>query len=309
MAKDYYKILGIERTASQEDIKKAFRKLAVKYHPDKNPGDKKAEEKFKEVNEANDVLSDPEKRKKYDQFGENWAHFSEGASKGNSYSNPFGRGPRGGQQYYNINEEDFENAFGGGGFSDFFGNAFGKSGQGRKSGPVTGNDLQAEMVISFEEAYRGANKIFNLNNQALSIKLKPGIADGQVLKLKGRGAFRVAGGAKGDLYLTIRVQENPSFKRVDNDLYSELNLDLYTAVLGGKVTINTLSGNISMDIPAGTQNDKVLRLRGKGMPYYNDQGKFGDLYVTVKVKIPSSLSDKEKKLFEELASLKNYKYA
>jgi curved DNA-binding protein len=296
MAKDYYKILGVDRNAKEEDIKKAFRKLAVKYHPDKNPGNKAAEEKFKEANEANDVLSDPEKRKKYDRFGEHW----NSPNAGQEYES-------GGYGYSSMNTEDFENVFGkgGGGFSDVFENIFGgRTGrQGRRNTPFAGDDLRAEMEISLDEAYQGVTRLFSVNNQSLSIHLKPGIKDEQVLKLKGKGSAGVNQGPPGDLYLTIRVHENPAFKRKEDDLYTELPIDLYTAILGGKADVSTLGGTLKLDIPEETQNGKVLRLKGKGMPVYNKPGKFGDLYVTVSVNLPVNLSEKEKGLFRELSRL------
>jgi curved DNA-binding protein len=296
MAKDYYKILGVDRNAKEEDIKKAFRKLAIKYHPDKNPGNKSAEDKFKEINEANDVLGDPQKRKKYDQFGENW--------NAPNVEQDYGSG---GYGYSTMNTEDFENVFGsGGGFSDIFENIFGSrtSKQGRKSTSFAGNDINAEMEISLEEAYHGITKQFFLNNQSLSIQLKPGIKDEQILKLKGKGSPGINNGPPGDLYLTIKVKEHPTFKRKDNDLYTDLTIDLYTAVLGGKADVYIVSGIFKIDIPEETKNEKVLRLKGKGMPVYNKPGVFGDLYVKIKVDLPSNLSEKEKSLFRELASIR-----
>lgn len=302
MAKDYYKVLGIEKNATEADIKKAYRKLAVKYHPDKNQGNKAAEEKFKEVNEANDVLSDPEKRKQYDQFGENWQHYQQAGA------NPNANRPGGGYNY-GGNPGGAESPFGGEGgqpFSDFFENIFGQrsAGQrGRRNGAVSGNDYQAELDLTLEEAYTGANKSFTLNGQQSSIKLKPGIEDGQVLKLKGKGAPGINGGAAGDLFLTIKVSPHLLFRREGANLHYDVHVPLYTAVLGGKAEVNTLSGILKIDIPSGTQNDRVLRLKGKGMPVYNKTDEWGNLYLTIKVDIPTHLSEKEKSLFEELASL------
>lgn len=299
MAKDYYKALGVEKNASAEEIKKAYRKLAVKFHPDKNPGNKQAEERFKDINVANDVLSDPEKRKKYDQFGENWNSYQTSPGGGGGP-----RGPQGGRPQ-NMTEEEFQTHFGGGGYGDIFenifGNARGKKGRGKAA--YAGDDLRAELSISFEDAYQGGSRIFSIGGQSLNIKLKPGIADGQVLKLKGKGSPGINGGPAGDLYLEIRVGEHPTFKRKGDDLYNEVHVTLYKAVLGGKTEVSTMTGIISLEVPAGTQPDKVLRLRSKGMPKYNQNDVFGDMYLTIKVDIPTKLSDKEKTLFEELAAM------
>jgi curved DNA-binding protein len=305
MAKDYYKILGISKSATEEEIKKAYRKMAVKYHPDKNPGNKQAEEKFKEINEANDVLSDPEKRKKYDQFGENWSHFQNAEQQG--YGNYRSQG---GGQYQQMSEEEFANAFGGG-FSDIFENLFGqKQGRGKNwresygQQSFTGQDYNAEMEISLEEAYFGTSKQFTLHGQTMNIKLKPGIQDGQVLKLKGKGEAGIQGGKPGDLYLTIHIRSNNLYDRKGDDLYSDLHVSLYTAMLGDKVEVKTLDGTIKMDIPAESQNDKFLRLKGKGMPNYQNPQTKGDLYVKLKVDLPTHLNAKEKELFKELADMR-----
>jgi curved DNA-binding protein len=299
MAEDYYKILGVPRNATQEEIKKAYRKLAIKYHPDKNPNDKKAEEKFKTVSHANDVLSDPEKRKKYDQFGENWNIPHEQGE---------GRPFTGRQGTYQGNAEDFESFFGGntGAFSDIFENLFGSGRQQKKKSRTysfAGNDLRAEIEISLEEAYSGVNKTFTLRNQTMNIKLKPGIRDSQVLKLKGKGTEGINGGEPGDLYITVKVKDHPDFKRKGDDLYTDLHVDIYTLILGGKAEVKTLSGILKVDLSPGTQNEKVLRLRGKGMPLYNSPSHFGDLYITIKADVPAKLSEREKALFEQLAHI------
>jgi len=306
MAKDYYKILGINKTATEDEIKKAYRKLAVKYHPDKNPGNKQAEEKFKEINEANDVLSDPEKRKKYDQFGENWAHFQNAGQQGYGNYQNYG----GGGQYQQMNEEDFANAFGGS-FSDVFENLFGqKQGRGKSwreaygQQSFSGQDYNAEMEISLEEAYFGTSKQFTLHGQTMNIKLKPGIQDGQVLKLKGKGEAGHQGGKPGDLYLTILIRPHNLYDRKGDDLHSDLHISLYTAILGDKVEVKILDGAIKIDIPAESQNDKVLRLKGKGMPNYQNPQTKGDLYVKLKVDLPTHLNAKEKELFKELAEIR-----
>jgi curved DNA-binding protein len=299
MAEDYYKILGVPRNATQAEIKKAYRKLAVKYHPDKNQNDKSAEEKFKAISHANDVLSDPEKRKKYDRFGEHWNVQPEAGD-----SNPFGSR----QRTYQGDPADFESFFGdgSGGFSDIFDNLFGGQKQNKRKSQTysfAGNDLRAELEISLEEAYHGVSKTFTVKNEPMSIKLKPGIRDSQVLKLKGKGSEGIGGGPAGDLYITVKIKEDPNFKRKGDDLYTDLHLDIFKLILGGKAEVKTFSGILKLDISPGTQNEKVLRLRGKGMPEYNSSGNFGDLYVTIKAEVPIKLSSREKALFEELADL------
>ena len=314
--KDYYKILGVSKTASQEEIKKAYRKLAVKYHPDKNKGDKAAEEKFKEISEANNVLSDPEKRKQYDELGSNWNRYQQTGGAGGFNWSEYAR-QQGGRTYQSY---DFGDAFEGagrsgggrGGFSDFFQSFFSGGFEGsssRQSSAFRGQDLQTELGITLQQAYEGITHVMNVHGNQMRIKLKPGIEDKQTLKLKGKGAPGINGGPAGDLYLTVYVAKHPQFERRGDDLYLDLPVDLYTAVLGGKVNVSTLSGPVTMQLPELTQNGKVLRLRDKGMPKYNQPGQFGDLYVSVKVELPSQLSAEEKHLFEELKRLKEQKYA
>ncbi len=305
--KDYYKILGLEKTASAADIKKAFRKLAVKYHPDKNPGDKKAEEKFKEINEANEVLSDPEKKKKYDELGENWKYYQQhGDDPGNFDQN---KGGNTGQQYgRNFNQGDFVND--GADFSDFFESIFGErhsAGSGsrtRQKRVYNGEDFRAEMEISLEEAYHGGNKQISLNGQKINFKLKPGLKNGQVLRMKGKGGEGVNGGENGDLLISFSIAEHPRFKIKEDDLYFDSDLDLYTAVLGGKVPVQTMDKTIQMNIPAGTDSDKTFRLKGMGMPSYENPKTYGDAFVRLVIKTPKHLSAKEKELFIQLADFR-----
>ena len=311
--KDYYSTLGVSKSASQDEIKKAYRKLAMKYHPDKTKGDAEAEKKFKEVNEANEVLSDPEKRKKYDQLGKNWQSYQQqGGSQGgfdwSQYANMGGNS--GGQTHYTF-EGDLGDLFGGSGYSDFFDMLFGGGGLGgsrrrssRRTASVRGQDLQAEMEITLEEAYKGSSRIFELNGQSIKLKIKPGIPDGHTLKLTGKGSPGVSGGQAGDLLLTIKILKDPLFERKGDDLYANVDVDLYTAVLGGKASFTTLKGNVKIDIPKGTQNGKVMRLQKMGMPVYGKENSFGDLYLKVNVQIPQNLSSKEVKLFEELKKLR-----
>ena len=295
--KDYYKILGVDKKASQDDVKKAYRKLAVKFHPDKNPGDKKAEEKFKEINEANDVLSDPAKRKKYDDLGENWQ------SQGQGFPNDFGQQSRrrqGGQQFYSSEESQF---------SDFFESVFGSGAGGGFGGSTKqrgrmqrqGDDHQAETTITLEEAFNGTSRQVNLANQTLNLKLKPGIADGQILRMKEKGGPGMNGGPNGDLFITIHIQKHPRFERKGDDLYFDQPLDAYTAILGGKLAVQTIDKTIKINIPEGTDSDKVFRLKEMGMPEYSNPKQRGDSYVSVHIVVPKNLSSEDKEILAKLA--------
>jgi curved DNA-binding protein len=292
--KDYYKVLGVDKKASQDEIKKAYRKLAVLHHPDKNPGNKEAEEKFKLANEANEVLSDPEKRKKYDELGENWQQYERSANQGGG--NPFG-GVQGGQHFYNEGE--------GSDFSDFFEQFFSSrtGGAGRAQGRnanVRGGDYETEMEITLEEAYQGTSRIIQLENEKLKITTKPGAYTDQRLRIKGKGAKGSSEQHHGDLYVRIKVKPHPQFTRKGDDVYLNHTIDLYTALLGGDTIVNTLSGQVKIKILEGTQNGKTIRLKGKGMPVYEEASKFGDLYVQLQVQIPEKLNDKQKELFNQI---------
>lgn len=295
--KDYYKILGVDKTASAADVKKAYRKLAVKYHPDKNPNNNAAEEKFKEANEANEVLGDPEKRKKYDELGENWKHYDQQTEKQDfDWSKYQNTGGGGGQQFYSGD------TFGGeGNFSDFFESIFGASrGGSRSSRAQKGNDYSAEAEISLEEAYSGTARLLEVNGEKLQMKFKPGMRDGQTLRIKGKGGKGINNGERGDIYVTVHIPVHPHFERKEDDLHAEMPVELYTLILGGKALVRTLKGTIKMDIPKGTDSGKILRLKGMGMPRFGKENDFGDMYAKTKVMIPKNLSEKEIKLFEEL---------
>ncbi len=300
---DYYKILGVPKTAGANDIKKAYRKLARTHHPDLNPNDKDADKKFQQINEANEVLSDPEKRKKYDQYGEDWQHAEQFEQQRQSRgAQGFGAG--GGQQF-----EGFEGYSGGGDFSDFFESMFGGGGSargGRGSAQFRGQDYQAETHLSLRDAAATHQQTLTVNGKPLRITIYAGIENGQKIKLKGHGAPGVNGGPAGDLFITFFVDDDTRFKRQGSNLYITADVPLYTAVLGGEINVETLSGStLKLKVTPGAQNGTAVRLKGKGLPVYRKEGEAGDLYVTYNVVLPTHLSDKEKELFTELAKLKS----
>ena len=304
---DYYKVLGVERNATQDDIKKAYRKMARKYHPDLNKDDPNAKDKFQEINEANEVLSDPEKRKKYDEYGEHWKHADEFKAEREAYQRAQ---ERGGQSayWYSVNGDDFMGGFGRGnasGFSDFFEQLFGHGSSAGRSGRgynmmSRGGDIEAQMNLSLREAAVTHKQTFSVNGENLRITIPAGIADGQMIKLKGHGEKGSNGAPDGDLYITFQIAPDPEFKREGDDLFTDVDIDLYTAVLGGSVNVNTIDGMVKLKVNPGTQNDTKVRLRGKGFPVYKKEGTFGDLIVTYHVDIPTSLSEKQKELFTQL---------
>lgn len=306
--KDYYKILGLDKKVSQEEIKKTYRKLAVKYHPDKNPGNKQAEEKFKEISEAYEVLSNIEKRKKYDEMGENWnAHKqNRGNEQGGFDWSKWSNGNQG--RSYSSEENPFGDE---GQFSDFFETIFrnqSSRGGSRKS-KTKGDDFEAEIEITLEEVYSGTSRQLEVNNEKLNVKIKPGINDGQVLRIKEKGGQGLNGGTRGDIYMKIHVQPHSHFERKGDDVYCTVPVELYTAVLGGKALIHTLKGNIRIDIPKESDSGKVLRLKGLGLPKYGKEKEFGDLYAKIKVGIPKNLSPEEIELFKQLSEIRNKNYA
>lgn len=322
--KDYYKILGVNKNASQEEIKKAYRKLARKYHPDANPGDKNAEEKFKDASEAYEVLGDSEKRKQYDQLGADWKKYQQtGAGAGGGgfgfedFMRQQGFGGGGGQRTYTTFEGDFNDFFGGAGFSDFFesffgGGDFNGSRKSRKSSRADqkqkafkGQDLKANLQISLADAYEGAEKVISVQNKKLRIKIKPGIKDGQTLKLKGKGNPGIDGSQYGDLLITINIQEQPGYSRNKNDLYVDMPVDLYQAVLGDENHFDVLGHQLKIKIPAGTQGGTNFRLKNKGFPDYNNPSIKGDIYAKVHIQVPKKLSKKEKEYFKALSQMRN----
>lgn len=309
---DYYKILGVDKNASQDDIKKAFRKLARKYHPDLNPNDPSAKDKFQEINEANEVLSDPEKRKKYDEYGEHWKHADEfeAQKKARQHAGGGGGGFSGfggddGSYWYSSDGEGFSGGDAGG-FSDFFESMFGhRGGGGRGNAGFRGQDFNAELHLSLRDAARTHKQVLNVNGKQVRITIPAGVADGQVIKLKGYGGEGINGGPAGDLYITFKIAEDSVFKRLGDDLYVDVEMDLYTAVLGGEKVIDTLEGKVKLKIKPETQNGTKVRLKGKGFPVYKKEGQFGDLIITYSVKIPTNLTDRQKELFRELQQSMN----
>ena len=307
--KDYYKILGVDRKASQDEIKKVYRKLAMKYHPDRNPNDQKAEEKFKEVNEAHQVLSDPQKRARYDQLGSSYSQWEQRGAPGDfnwgdwSGGTPGGM-PRGGGR--RVRYEDVGDMFGGaggmGGMSDFFEAIFGMGG-GRSAGAspnprAARQHFEQPISISLAEAYEGTIRTLESDGKRVQVKIPAGAKTGTKVRVKGKAP----GG--GDIYLKVTVSKDVRFKRKNNDLHTEVEVDVFTALLGGKAQVQTLNGNLSLTIPAGTQPEQMIRLSGRGMPKLGNLTEKGDLYVRVKVQIPKDLSKKQKKLLEEASGKK-----
>ena len=297
---DYYKTLGISKSASTDEIKKAYRKLARKLHPDLNPNDKEAHKKFQQINEANEVLSDPEKRKKYDQYGKDWKHADQfEQAKQQQRSQGFGSSGFGGQDFagYTYSSDD-DSAF-----SDFFESLFGGSKGRRSQATYRGQDYSAELHLSLSDAYKTHKQTLTINRKNVRITIPAGVENGQVIKLKGYGSEGVNGGPNGDLLITFVINNDTMFKRDGNDLYKTEDIDLYTALLGGEKTIDTMNGKIKLKVTAGTQNGTKVRLKGKGFPVYKKEGQHGDLYITWNVKLPTNLTEKQKELFTQLSKL------
>ncbi len=323
--KDYYQILGVNRNASEKEIKQAYRRLARKHHPDLNPGDKAAEEKFKEINAAYEVLSNPEKRKKYDQFGEQWEYADQFAkSSGQERVRwDFGRGGKS-FEYGDLS-----------GFGDIFSSLFGDSGIGSrmKRGPRRGQDIESPVEVTLEEAYHGSKRMMQLETEEpctacggtgrvgnrvcticngaggkitpkrLEVKIPAGVRNGSRIRIAGEGGPGLAGGSKGDIYLVVKVLPHKLFERKGDDLYTEVAVPLATAILGGEARLPTLNGNLSLKIPPETQNGKVFSMAGKGMPQLSNN-KHGNMFAKVKVVLPTNLTEEEKKLFKRLQSLR-----
>ncbi len=289
---DYYKILGLAKNATAEDIKKAYRKLARKHHPDLNPNDKEANKIFQQINEANEVLSDPENRKKYDKYGKEWKHGEEYEKAQKAQSQ---QGNYAGRNYQEgANEEDF---------SQFFSSMFG-GGNGSRGGRQTkfrGQDFNAELQLNLTDAFKTHQQTLAVNGKNIRITIPAGVENGQTIKISGHGSPGANGGPNGDLYISFSITNNSKFKREGNNLYATIDLDLYQAVLGGEITIDTLDSKVKLKVNPETQQGTKVKLKGKGFPIYKQEAQFGDLYITYSIKIPTNLTDKQKELFTELS--------
>ncbi len=291
---DYYKVLGIDKNATDEEVKKAYRKLARKLHPDLNPNDKEANQKFQQLNEANEVLSDPEKRKKYDKYGENWEHGEEHERYRQAQQ----------QQGFQGGGQQFSGDFGGADFSDFFSSMFGGGGANGRTSQTRfkGQDYNSELQLGLKDAYTTHQQTLTVNGRNVRITIPAGIENGQTIKLKGYGGKGANGAPDGDLYITFNIANDAKFKRTGNDIYTTVDLDLYTAILGGDTIIETFDGKLKLKVQPETQNGTKTRLKGKGFPVYKQEGQFGDLYVTYNIKLPTNLTEEQKELFKKLQS-------
>lgn len=287
---DYYKVLGVDKNATQEDIKKAYRKLARKHHPDLNPNDKEAHKKFQQVNEANEVLGDPEKRKKYDQYGKDWQHAEQFEKARQSQQQGFER-------------ETFSGDFGDSEFSDFFTSMFGGRGGGsrQRQTKFRGEDYHAELQLNLTDVYKTHQQVLTVNGKNIRITIPAGVENGQKIKIKEHGGPGINGGPNGDLYISFHILNNTKFRRDGNDLHTTVDLELYTAVLGGEIIIDTLDGKVKLKVKPETQNGSKIKLKGKGFAVYKKEGEFGDLFITFQIKIPTNLTDKQRELFEQLS--------
>lgn len=291
---DYYKILELDKNASEADIKKAYRKLARKYHPDLNPNDANAKKKFQQINEANEVLSDPEKRKKYDKYGKDWQH-GEAYEQARQQQSQYGGNRRSyqGQGDFSGDED----------FSDFFESMFGgrsSFGGGGRNVKFKGQDINAELHLDLRDVYTSQKQTLTVNGKNIRLTIPAGVENGQTIKIKGHGGPGVNGGPSGDLYITFSLSNSTRFRRDGSNLYATHELDLYTAVLGGETLIDTFDGKVKLKVSPETQNGTKIKLKGKGFPVYKNEGQFGDLYITYQVKIPTGLTEKQKELFREL---------
>ncbi|GGW89965.1 DnaJ C-terminal domain-containing protein [Salegentibacter mishustinae] len=305
---DYYKLLELDKSASQADIKKAYRKLARKHHPDLNPNNKEAQLRFQQINEANEVLSDPEKRKKYDQYGKDWQHADayeeakkqQQASGGRAYSGGGFGGGQGGYSYSGNFDDDT--------FSDFFEEMFGSGARAHGSGRgrhFKGQDFNAELQLNLSDVYTSHKQTLTVNGKNIRLTIPAGVENGQTIKIKGHGGPGVQGGPKGDLYITFNIVNNTKFKRERENLFSNVSLDLYTALLGGELTVDTFAGKVKLKVKPETQTGTKVKLKGKGFPKYKKENQFGDLIITYDVKMPTNLSAREKELFQELQKLRS----
>lgn len=292
--KDYYKILEIDKNATVDEIKKAYRKLARKYHPDLNPNDKIAETRFKEINEANEVLSDVENRKKYDKYGKDWKH-AEQFEQANQQN-----------RYQGSSQQGSSSHFSEGDYSDFFESMFGGSSRGSRAGgsKFRGQDFHAELYLDLRDVYTTHKRTLTVNGKNIRLTIPAGVKNGQTIKIAGHGSEGINGGPNGDLHITFQIENHTKFKRDEDNLYLNVDLDLYKALLGGEITVDTFEGKVKLNVKPETQNGTKVKLKGKGFPIYKKEGEFGDLYITFQILMPTNLSDKEKELFQELAKLR-----
>lgn len=327
--KDYYKTLGVSRDASQDEIKKKYRKMAAKFHPDKNPGNKRAEKKFKEIGEAYEVLRDPEKRKLYDKVGSDWKKYQQAGASADDFNwQQYANRGSGGHQRTNINIEDLfgggRKSAGGSPFSSFFETIFGsdqfgnggtpfgtgqarqgytgrRAGTGQRSQQSSGVDMEAEVRVDLADVVTGAEKQLRIGDEKMKIKIPAGIEDGKRLKLKEKGKAG-PGGVKGDLYLKVRIDKPEGFERRGKDIYQSEKIDLFTALLGGEINVQTLEGRVKLTIPPETQSGKIFRLPGRGLPEFGKNGNRGNYYIKTEVELPENLTEKEKELVKKLAA-------
>jgi curved DNA-binding protein len=288
---DYYKILGISKTATDKEIKTSYRKLARKYHPDLNPENKEAELKFKEINEANEVLSDSENRKKYDKYGKDWKHGDEYEKARNQQSQQ-----QSGRQNFSGDE-----------YSDFFESMFGGGGRSYSKGrspKFKGQDYNAELQLNLKDVYTSQQQVLTVNGKKMRLTIPAGIENGQVIKIKEKGGIGSNGGPNGDLYIKFNIDNHTQFKREGNNLYLNIDLNLYTSILGGEIKVDTFNGQVKLNIKPETKNESKVKLKGKGFPIYKKEGAFGDLIITYHIKIPTDLNEKEIELFKELQKIK-----
>lgn len=291
---DYYKILGVSKTATEKEIKTAYRKLARKYHPDLNQDDKKSDVKFKEINEANEVLSDPENRKKYDKYGKDWKHGEE-FEKAQSQ--------RGSQSHRQSNQQGFSEQDYSSFFDSMFGGGRSSQSQGRSS-KFRGQDYNAELHLNLKDVYTTQQQILTVNGKKIRLTIPAGVDNGQVIKIKGKGELGINGGPNGDLYIKFLIDNHTKFKRQGNNLYQNVDLDLYTSILGGDITVDTFNGKVKLKISPETKGESKVKLKGKGFPIYKKDGKFGSLIITYDIKTPTNLSEKEVELFKELQKIR-----
>ncbi|MBC6110952.1 DnaJ C-terminal domain-containing protein [Pedobacter fastidiosus] len=287
---DYYKLLGITKVATAAEIKTAYRKFARKYHPDLNPDNKEAEQKFKAINEANEVLSDPEKRKKYDKYGADWKN-------GEQFE-------KAGQKQQQTHQRQNSESFGADDFSEFFESMYGAGNRGRQT-KFRGQDLNAEVDLNLRDVYESRKQTLTVNGRQIRLTFPAGIENGQIIKIKDHGSPGANGGPNGDLYITFLIKNDTLFKRDGNNLHLDVDLDLYKAMLGGEILVETFTGKVKLKVASGTQSETRVKLKGKGFPIYKKENQYGDLYITFKVKLPSDLSEREKELFTELSNIRN----